>query len=153
MRHRVKGRNLSRTASHRRATLNALATALFQHKKIQTTTAKAKETRVFAEKLITKAKSDTVQARREVARFIRDKEVVKELFGVIAPKIGERAGGYTRVIKLGHRLGDAAEMSIIELVDFNEGVAPVKEPKAKKETSKPAVIEEAKVTEETKEDK
>jgi large subunit ribosomal protein L17 len=148
MRHRVKGRNLSRTASHRRATLNALATALFLNKKIKTTTAKAKETKVFAEKLITKAKVDSVQSRREVARFIKDKEVVKELFNVIAPKIGDRPGGYTRVVKLGHRLGDASEMSIIELVDFNDVGNVVKEPKQKTEKVEKPVVAENKVVEE-----
>lgn len=157
MRHRVKGRNLSRTASHRRATLNALATALFLNKKIKTTTAKAKETKVFAEKLITKAKVDSVQSRREVARFIKDKEVVKELFNVIATKIGDRPGGYTRIVKLGHRLGDASEMSIIELVDFNDAGNIVKEPKPKKEkvesvVAETKVVEEAKIVEETKTD-
>lgn len=155
MRHRVKGRKLGRNASHRRATLNSLATSLFRHKKITTTVAKAKETRIFAERLITKAKSDTVQARREVARFIKDNEVVKELFSNIITKVGDRPGGYTRVVKLGSRPGDAAEMAIIELVDFNEvNNKPAKETK-KKEVAETPVAEkseatEAKVIEETK---
>ncbi|PKL89046.1 MAG: 50S ribosomal protein L17 [Ignavibacteriae bacterium HGW-Ignavibacteriae-2] len=130
MRHRVKGRKLGRTSSHRAATLQALATALFKHKKIKTTLAKAKETRSFVEPLITKAKDDSVARRRFVARFIKDKDVLKELFSEIVPKIGDRPGGYTRIVKLGNRAGDAAEMALIELVDFN--VVEVKsEPKTK----------------------
>lgn len=144
MRHRVKGRKLGRSASHRKATLNALATALFRHKKIKTTLAKAKEARSFSEVLITKAKNDTVHSRRDVARFIKDKEVVKELFGEIAVKAANRPGGYTRVVKLGHRLGDAAEMAILELVDYSEGATPVEaKPKAEK-----AEVKEAEVVEE-----
>lgn len=145
MRHRVKGRKLNRTASHRLATMRALATALFREKKIKTTVAKAKETRVFAEPIITRAKSDSVAARRIVAKDIQDKEVLKELFNEIIPKIGDRPGGYTRVVKLGRRLGDAAEMAIIELVDYNDVVERKKPRKAK--------TEDAKVVEETVEDK
>jgi len=102
------------------ATLRAITTALLKHKKIKTTLAKAKATRSFAEPLITKAKNDSVANRRLVAKHINDKAVVKELFGEIIEKIGDRAGGYTRVVKLGNRLGDAAEMAIIELVDYND---------------------------------
>lgn len=120
MRHNNKGRKLGRTASHRSATLKALSTALFKNKRIRTTVAKAKEARTFAESLITKAKEDSVHARRHVARFINDKDVVQELFTEIIPKIGDRPGGYTRVVKLGRRFGDAAEMAILELVDFND---------------------------------
>lgn len=120
MRHRVRGRKLGRTASHRAATLNSLATSLFKYKRIRTTLAKAKELRSFAEGLITKSRANTVFARRFVARFINDKDVVKELFNEIVPKVGERPGGYTRVVKLGKRLGDAAEVAMIELVDYNE---------------------------------
>jgi large subunit ribosomal protein L17 len=150
MRHRVKGRKLSRTASHRLATLRALATALFREKKIRTTVAKAKELRRFAEPLISKAKNDTVANRRHVARFIQDKEVLKELFTEIVSKIGERPGGYTRVVKLGQRLGDGAEMAIIELVDYND---VSEKPKAKKSApKKEEVIEEANVVEETAEE-
>jgi large subunit ribosomal protein L17 len=131
MRHGNKGRKLKRTASHRAATLNSLATSLLRHKKITTTEAKAKETRVFVEPIITRAKkalalnasdattaSRIVHARREVARNINDEEVVKSLFSEIAPKVANRAGGYTRVVKLGQRHGDNAHMAIIELVDF-----------------------------------
>ncbi len=120
MRHRVKGRKLSRTASHRLATLRSLSTALLKHKKIKTTVAKAKETRTFVEPLITKAKENTVNARRLVARHINDKEVLRELFSEIVEKIGDRPGGYTRVVKLGSRPGDGADVAIIELVDYND---------------------------------
>jgi len=130
MRHGVKGRKLGRTASHRLATLRALATAILKHKKIKTTLAKAKTLRTFVEPLITKAKIDSVANRRLVARHINDKDVVKELFGEIIVKIGDRAGGYTRVVKLGNRLGDAAEMAIIELVDYND-LSTIKEKRTK----------------------
>lgn len=162
MRHRVKGRKLGRTASHRKATLNALATQLLRYKKIKTTTAKAKETKRFVEPLITKAKKNDTAARRYVARFIKDKEVLKELFGDIVEKVGDRPGGYTRVVKLGNRAGDAAELSIIELVDYNEVTAPKKketkgteESKAKKTKKAPKKEEavEAEVVEEKAENK
>lgn len=120
MRHKVKGRKLGRTASHRSALLNALATSLLKYKRIRTTEAKAKEARTFVEKLITKAKTNDLHVKRQVMALINDKEVVKELFSEIIPKIGERPGGYTRVIKLGNRSGDAAPMAILELVDYND---------------------------------
>ncbi len=120
MRHSVKGRKLGRTASHRSALLNALTTSLLKHKRIKTTEAKAKEARTFVEKLITKAKKNDLHARRQVIALINDKDVVKELFSEIIPKIGERPGGYTRVVKLGNRNGDAAPMAILELVDYND---------------------------------
>jgi len=120
MRHSVKGRKLGRTASHRSALLNALTTSLLKHKRIRTTEAKAKEARTFIEKLITKAKKNDLHARRQVLALINDKDVVKELFSEIIPKIGERPGGYTRVVKLGNRNGDAAPMAILELVDYND---------------------------------
>lgn len=123
MRHAVKGRKLKRTAEHKKALLINLATALFKHKKIKTTVAKAKEARTFVEKLITKAKRGDIPARRYVARFIKDREAFKELFNEIVVKIGDRPGGYTRVVKLGHRRGDGADLAILELVDYNEGVA------------------------------
>jgi large subunit ribosomal protein L17 len=130
MRHRKSFRKLKRTASHRRATLGALSTSLLRHKRITTTLAKARETRMLVERIITRARrafsqKDTpaagVHQRREVARLIHDREVVKELFTTIAEKIGPRPGGYTRIVKLGQRHGDAAEMAVIELVDFNTG--------------------------------
>ncbi len=145
MRHRVRGRKLNRTASHRLATFRALATAIIREKKIRTTVAKAKELRGFVEPLVSRAKVDTVANRRHVARFIQDKEVLKELFNEIIPKIGDRPGGYTRVVKLGRRRGDAAEMAIIEFVDYNDVNA---KPKQKKVEVKEEVIEEANVVEE-----
>ncbi len=150
MRHRVKGIKLSRTASHRKATLRALSTALLKHKKIRTTVAKAKATKMFVEPLITKAKNDTVHARRLVAKEIHDKEVVKELFGEIAEKIGNRQGGYTRIVKLGTRPGDGSNMAIIELVDYNLGEKSKTKHKstAKVETEK---VEETEVVEDTTE--
>ncbi|MBP9583441.1 MAG: 50S ribosomal protein L17 [Ignavibacteriaceae bacterium] len=120
MNHSVKGRKLGRTASHRAALLNALTTSLLKYKRIKTTEAKAKETRTFVEKLITKAKKNNLHVRRQVLSLINDKDVVNELFNEIIPKIGERPGGYTRVVKLGNRNGDAAAMAIIELVDYND---------------------------------
>ena len=116
MRHRKKGRQLSRTRSHRKATLRNLATSLFRHERIETTTAKAKELRPFAERLITLARRGAVHARRLAATKIQDREVLGKLFDEIAPRYLERPGGYTRVLKLGNRKGDAAEMSLIELV-------------------------------------
>ena len=134
MRHSVKGRKLGRTASHRSALLNALTTSLLKYKRIKTTEAKAKEARTFVEKLITKAKKNDLHVRRQVLSLIHDKDVVNELFSEIIPKIGERPGGYTRVVKLGNRNGDAAAMAILELVDYND-VANKKaeEHKAKRE--------------------
>lgn len=120
MRHRVKGRKLKRTSSHRLALLRSLATSLLKHKRIKTTLAKAKEARSFVERIITKARRGDLHSKRLVMNEIKDKEVVKELFSEIVNKIGDRPGGYTRVVKLGTRLGDAAQMAILELVDYNE---------------------------------
>ena len=116
MRHRKKGRQLSRTRSHRKATLRNLAPSLFRHERIETTTAKAKELRPYAERLITLARRGDVHSRRLAATKIQDREVLGKLFDDIAPRYMERPGGYTRVLKLGNRKGDAAEMSLIELV-------------------------------------
>jgi len=117
MRHRKKGRQLSRTAGHRRATLRSLATSLFQHGRIQTTTAKAKELRPYAERLITLAKRGDLHARRLAAARLYDTEVVARLFQDIGPRFAARPGGYTRILKIGTRKGDAADMSLIELVE------------------------------------
>jgi large subunit ribosomal protein L17 len=117
MRHQKKGRHLNRTASHRKAMLRNMATSLFKHGRIETTVAKAKELRVYAEPLITKAKQGDLHSRRVVARKIRDSEVLAKLFDEIGPRYAERPGGYTRVVKLGHRAGDAADVAIIELVE------------------------------------
>lgn len=120
MRHGDKIKNLSRTASHRRALLSNLASQLIEHKRIVTTLAKAKALRVYAEPLITRSKEDTMHNRRVVFSYLQNKEAIKELFGVIGDKVANRPGGYTRIIKLENRFGDAAEMALIELVDFNE---------------------------------
>ena len=117
MRHRNKGRQLSRTSSHREALLRNMAISLFRHGRIETTTAKAKELRPFAEKLITLAKRGDLHARRLAGRKIADQEVLHGLFATIAPRFAERPGGYTRVLKTGFRQGDGAEMALIELVD------------------------------------
>jgi len=116
MRHRKRGRQLSRSVPHRRATLRNLATNLFRHGRIETTIAKAKELRPYAERLITLARRGDVHSRRLAARRIQDREVLGKLFDDIAPVFKERPGGYTRILKLGHRQGDAAEMALIELV-------------------------------------
>lgn len=120
MRHARKGYKLGRTASHRKATLSALSGALIRHKQITTTLTKAKSLRLYIEPLITRAREDTTHNRREVFRHLMDKRAVTELFEEVAEKVGDRPGGYTRVLRLGQRSGDAAEMAIIELVDYNE---------------------------------
>lgn len=117
MRHRKKGRKLGRSAPHRRATLRNMATSLFRHERIETTTAKAKELRPYAERLITLAKRGDLHARRQASAKVQDREVLGKLFEDIGPRFSQRPGGYTRILKLGHRKGDAAEMSLIELVD------------------------------------
>jgi large subunit ribosomal protein L17 len=129
MRHLRSGRKLKRTASHRKATLSALSVALITHKKIRTTVAKAKETRMVVEKLITRAKravagetdgkAKDVHARRVTFSFLHDHKAVSSLFNDIAPKVATRPGGYTRVVKLGQRQGDGAELAVLELVDYN----------------------------------
>jgi len=120
MRHLVKGRKLGRTKSHRAATLGALSVALIKEHRIVTTLAKAKELRTFVEPLITKAKEDTTHNRRQVFSKLKDKKAVSLLFGEVSDKVGDRPGGYTRVIKMGSRAGDSAKMAVIELVDYND---------------------------------
>jgi large subunit ribosomal protein L17 len=120
MRHRKKGKKLGRTSPHRERTLQALSNALIENKSITTTTAKAKALRPFVEPLITRAKDDTEHNRREVFRHLQNKEMVNELFGEVAERVGDRPGGYTRIIKLGQRSGDGAELALIELVDYND---------------------------------
>src|ERR1700759_1300282 len=120
MRHGDKINNLGRTASHRKALLSNLAIQLITHKRIVTTLAKAKSLRTYVEPLITKSKENTTHQRRVVFSYLQDKEAITELFGTIATKVAGRPGGYTRIIKLGARVGDNAEMAMIELVDFNE---------------------------------
>jgi len=120
MRHGDKVNNLGRKSSHRKAMISNMACSLIRHKRINTTVAKAKALRVFVEPLLTKSKKDSTHSRRVVFSYLQDKEVVTELFRDIAPKIAERNGGYTRILKTGYRLGDNAEMCMIELVDYNE---------------------------------
>ena len=120
MRHRNKGRKLSRTASHREALLRNMAMSLFRHGRVNTTVAKAKELRPFAERLITLGKRGDLHARRTAGRKIADPEVLFALFGTIGLRFADRPGGYTRILKLGHRQGDGAEMAMIELVDRGE---------------------------------
>lgn len=132
MRHGDKVNNLGRTQSHRRALMANLAIALIEHKRINTTLAKAKALRQYVEPLVTKAKDNTTHSRRVVFSYLQNKDAVKELFSTVAAKIGERPGGYVRVIKLGFRRGDGAEVAMIEFVDFNETYNP----KAGKEATK-----------------
>lgn len=146
MRHQNSGRKLKRTSSHRKATLAALCTALIIHKRIKTTVAKAKETRMFVEKIITRAKSavakesipnkKNISARREVFAALRSRAAVSTLFKDVAPKVATRPGGYTRVVKLGRRLGDGAELAVLELVDFNVGQEKTAAKAAKKAASR-----------------
>lgn len=137
---------MKRTASHRRATLASLSSSLLRHKRIMTTVAKAKETRSLVEKMITRAKNAAgrtdapavaIHARREVGKMIKDRAVIKELFTTIAEKVATRPGGYTRIVKLGQRKGDGADMAVIELVDFNTD----KELTGKLETEKKATAQ------------
>jgi large subunit ribosomal protein L17 len=166
MRHRKSGRKLKRTASHRKATLIALSTALLKSKKIKTTIAKAKETRTFIEPLITKVKNavaaegekKNIHVRRVIGKYIKDRDAMKELFTEIAPKVANRPGGYTRIVKLGQRFGDGAEVAVLELVDFNTGQATAKsaakqkDKKEKKEikTKKEVAKKKAEVKEKAK---
>ncbi len=116
MRHRITGRRLGRTTEHRLALMRNMSTSLFEHERITTTLQKAKELRRFAEKIITLSKKESLHSRRLVARHVHDKRVVRKLFDTISPRYAQRPGGYTRIIKLGPRQGDCAEMAIIELV-------------------------------------
>lgn len=174
MRHGKKINHLGRTASHRKAMLANMASSLIEHKRINTTVAKAKALKVFVEPLITKAKTDNTHNRRTVFAYLKSKQAVAELFREVAAKVGDRPGGYTRIIKTGTRLGDNAEMCMIELVDFNEVYTNAKKeakkstrrrrggkkssavetstPEVKEETKVEATAEEAPSTEETKAD-
>lgn len=135
MRHNKKFNHLSRTASHRQAMLANMAISLIMHKRITTTLAKAKELKKFIEPLITKSKDDTTNSRRVVFSYLQNKETVTELFKEISVKVAERPGGYTRIIKLGTRQGDAAEMCFIELVDYNENMAKTAAKKTRRRRS------------------
>ena len=132
MRHNKKFNHLSRTASHRKAMLANMAVSLIMHKRITTTLAKAKALKKYVEPLITRSKNDTTTSRRVVFRYLQNKYAVTELFKEISTKVADRPGGYTRIIKLGFRQGDAAEMCFLELVDYDENMA--KAPKAAKKT-------------------
>lgn len=132
MRHGKRINHLGRTASHRKAMLSNMAASLLVHKRINTTLAKAKELRKYVEPLITKAKNDTTHTRRVVFSYLQDKESVNALFNEVVDRVADRPGGYTRIIKLGSRLGDNAEMAMIELVDFNDLLIQEAEPKKAK---------------------
>ncbi|MCF2559763.1 50S ribosomal protein L17 [Prevotella brevis] len=132
MRHNKKFNHLSRTADHRAAMLANMAISLIMHKRITTTLAKAKALKKYVEPLITRSKDDSTNSRRVVFSYLQNKEALKELFGVVAEKVGDRPGGYTRIIKLGTRQGDAASVAFIELVDFDENMAKTVKSEAKK---------------------
>lgn len=141
MRHGDKINNLGRTHSHRKALMSNMACSLIEHKRIFTTLAKAKALRTYVEPIITKSKEDSTHSRRTVFAYLRSKEVVSMLFKDVAVKVADRKGGYTRIIKTGNRLGDAAEMALIELVDFNEIYANGKEAKTEKaKTDRKSVV-------------
>lgn len=131
MRHSKKINHLGRTSAHRKAMLSNMANSLIFHKRISTTLAKAKALRIFVEPLITKSKDDSTHSRRVVFEALKSKTAVAMLFRDVAEKVGDRPGGYTRILKTGNRIGDNAEMCIIELVDFNENMLAAKESKAK----------------------
>ena len=134
MRHRKSFNHLGRTSAHRKAMLSNMASSLILHKRITTTVAKAKALRGYIEPLITKSKEDTTHSRRVVFSYLQDKDAVTELFREVSKKIGDRPGGYTRIIKLGNRVGDNADMAMMELVDYNEHL--LKETSTKKTTTR-----------------
>ena len=134
MRHNKAINHLGRQSGHRKALLANMATSLILHKRIETTVAKAKALKMYVEPLITKSKEDTTHSRRVVFSYLKNKEAVTELFRTVAPKIADRPGGYTRVLKTGFRQGDGADMALIELVDFNEAALAAANKPAKKTT-------------------
>ena len=136
MRHNKAINHLGRKSGHRKALMANMATSLILHKRIQTTVAKAKALKSYVEPLITKSKEDTTHSRRVVFSYLKNKYAVTELFRVIAPKITDRPGGYTRVLKTGFRQGDGADMALIELVDFNEAALASAKPEAKKSSTR-----------------
>ena len=143
MRHNKKFNHLGRTASHRSAMLSNMACSLIKHKRITTTLAKAKALKKYVEPLITKSKNDTTNSRRVVFSYLQDKYAVTELFQVVAAKVADRPGGYTRIIKTGFRASDAAEMCFIELVDFNDNMAKTEKKAKRTRRSKKAAEEVA----------
>ncbi len=136
MRHNKAINHLGRKSGHRKALLANMATSLILHKRIQTTVAKAKALKMYVEPLITKSKEDTTHSRRIVFSYLKNKEAVTELFRTVAPKIADRPGGYLRVLKTGFRLGDGADMALIEFVDFNEAALAATKKKAAKKTTR-----------------
>ena len=136
MRHNKAINHLGRKSGHRKALLANMATSLILHKRIETTVAKAKALKMYVEPLITKCKEDTTHSRRVVFSYLKNKEAVTELFRTVAPKIADRPGGYTRVLKTGFRQGDGADMALIELVDFNEAALAAAPKKAAKKTTR-----------------
>lgn len=161
MRHNKNFNHLGRKAGHRKALLSNMASSLILHKRIETTVAKAKAVQQFVEPLVTKSKEDTTHSRRVVFSYLKQKDAVTELFRTVAPKIAERPGGYTRILKTGFRLGDGADMCIIELVDFNDAytfgkVTTAEEPKPKTRRSRKSAakktdaVEDATIVEEKK---
>ena len=136
MRHNKAINHLGRKSGHRKALLANMATSLLLHKRIETTVAKAKALQVYVEPLITKSKDDSTHSRRVVFSYLKNKEAVTELFRTVAPKIADRPGGYTRVLKTGFRQGDGADMALIELVDFNEAALASAPKKAAKKTTR-----------------
>lgn len=145
MRHNKKFNHLSRTAPHRAAMLSNMACSLIKHKRITTTLAKAKALKQYVEPLITRCKSDTTTSRRVVFRYLQDKESINILFGEVAQKVGDRPGGYTRIIKTGFRPSDGSEMCFIELVDFDENMASTKKKTTRTRRSKKAAGDAAEV--------
>ena len=148
MRHSKKFNHLGRTASHRASMLANMAISLIMHKRITTTVAKAKALKKYVEPLITKAKEDSTNSRRVVFSYLQNKEVIKELFGEVAQKVGDRPGGYTRIIKLGTRQGDAAQICFIELVDFDPEMAKTETKKKATRRSRKSTKAEAPAAEE-----
>ena len=143
MRHNKAINHLGRKSGHRKALLANMATSLILNKRIQTTVAKAKALKVYVEPLITKSKEDSTHSRRVVFSYLKNKEAVTELFRTVAPKVADRPGGYTRVLKTGFRLGDGADMALIELVDFNEAALASAKKSAKKTTRRSSKKAEA----------
>jgi len=146
MRHRKRFNHLGRKAAHRKAMLSNMASSLILHKRISTTTAKAKALRMYVEPLITKGKEDTTHSRRVVFSYLKQKEAVTELFREVSAKVATRNGGYTRILKTGNRLGDNAEMCIIELVDYNETYVTEKKAEVKKTTRRRKSTKKAEAT-------
>ncbi len=150
MRHSRVINHLGRTSSHRKAMLANMASSLILHKRISTTTAKAKALRTYVEPLITKSKEDSTHSRRVVFSYLKDKDAVAELFREVSPKIGERPGGYTRILKTGNRIGDNADMCVLELVDYNEAMLGGEAVKTKSTRRRKTSKKKEEVTAETK---